>query len=132
MSLCCSAMWVYLSSFFLSLSLSVIIYKQFLFPFSSVQFSKRSPLSSLSLSQVISIPSLSVSVHHLPPLHVSIFPLQSHGPVFSSVSSTKGGSCYVNLLFSSSSIDYSTELILTHTYCYTNACTYSTLTLTIM
>lgn len=98
-------MWVYLScssSFYHSLSLSVIIHKQFQSP--------RSPLSSPSLSQVISFPSSSVSVHHLAPLHVSIFPLQSHAPVSSSVSSTKGGSCYVNLLFfSSSSIDYSTE-----------------------
>ncbi len=86
----------------------------------------------------LSLP-ISVSVSHcmLPPnflsqcciLHLSlslslgIFPLQSCGPFTSSFSSTKGGSCYINLLLHSSSSDYSTEHTLTHKYSNTNACT---------
>lgn len=53
------------------------------------------------------------------------FPLQSRFPFFSSFSSIKGGSCYINLLFPSSSSDYSTECTLTHKYSHTSACTYA-------
>lgn len=87
--------------FFLSLSLSILFFH---FPFSSF-----TSLLCLFPSWFPSSHFLVSALHHPPP-SLSILPLQSHGPLFLFFSSpTKVGSCYINLLFSLSSTDYSKE-----------------------